>query len=127
MKLRGVINEHVMHEFKDTKERLMAKRLDAHKKQNEQEYANCISEASQSYMTMLQQRTRDSIEFLDIAEGNYRTTLNEITNDPEMRKRIEYEDNKLKTDLERREVTESKAEIRKIWLEKLKAEADLQK
>jgi hypothetical protein len=78
-------------------------------------------------MTMLQQRTRDSIEFLDIAEGNYRTTLNEITNDPEMRKRIEYEDNKLKTDLERREVTESKAEIRKIWLEKLKAEADLQK
>jgi hypothetical protein len=32
MKLRGVINEHVMHEFKDTKERLMAKRLDAHKK-----------------------------------------------------------------------------------------------
>ena len=44
-----------------------------------------------------------------------------------MRQRIEFEDNKLKTDLERKEVTESKAEIRIIWLEKLKAEADLQK
>ena len=34
MKMRSVINEHVMLEFKDMKERLMAKRLEAYKKQN---------------------------------------------------------------------------------------------
>jgi len=37
-----------------------------------------------------------------------------------MKKRCEEEDNKLKTDLERKDVKESKDMIKKIWMEKLK-------
>lgn len=43
-----------------------------------------------------------------------------------MKKRCEEEDNKLKTDLERKDVKESKDMIKKIWMEKLKQESDLQ-
>ena len=35
MRMRMVINEHVMKEFKDVKEQLMQKRLDAYKAKNE--------------------------------------------------------------------------------------------
>ena len=78
-------------------------------------------------MQLLQQRTRDSIEFLDIAEANYLFNVNAIQQDPEMRQRCELEDNKLKTEMERKVVTESKVEIRTIWLERMRAEADLKK
>ena len=35
MRMRLVINEHVMNEFKDVKEELMHKRLEAYKAKNE--------------------------------------------------------------------------------------------
>lgn len=47
-------------------------------------------------------------------------------NDPEGKKRCEEDDNKLKIDSERKEVKETSDEIRKIWMEKLKMESDLE-
>lgn len=79
MRLRTLVNQHVMLEFKEKKEELMNKRIEAYKQRNDQAYAQFISEASQQYMALLQTRTRDSIEFLNVSEANYRVTLNEIT------------------------------------------------
>jgi hypothetical protein len=53
MRLRAVVNRHVMLEFKAKKEEFMAKRLEAYKQRNEQVYNQMISEASQQYMALL--------------------------------------------------------------------------
>jgi hypothetical protein len=42
-----------MLEFKEKKEELMNKRIEAYKQRNDQAYAQFISEASQQYMALL--------------------------------------------------------------------------
>jgi len=66
------------------------------------------------------------LEFLDISEENYKLSFTEVMNDPEWKKRVEDDDNEIKMASDRKEVVETKAEIRRIWLSKLKAESELQ-
>ncbi len=50
----------------------------------------------------------------------------EYGNDPDLAKRIQEDQTQMEMELEKREVTESREEIKRIWMEKIKAEGKLQ-
>ncbi len=65
------------------------------------------------------------IEHLDINEANWKHSNDAVVRDPSMAKRMQDHDLNLAKTLDSKEVTESKEEIKRIWMEKVRLEGEL--
>ena len=82
-------------------------------------------EAQKAYGDLLEKRTKDVINFLDISPENWQVNFQEAMNDPVAKAKMQADEATLKIALDTRELTESKGEIKAIWLEMLKMQGDL--
>lgn len=66
-----LMNSHCLSEFQPLKISLMEKRVRAFKESDWEVYASLIMEAQKSYLELLEKRTKEVLEFLDISLENW--------------------------------------------------------
>jgi len=71
------------------------------------------------------QRTMQVVEHLEISKENWQLSQDSVVRDPTMAKRMQDHDLNLAKLLDAKEVTESKEEIKRIWMEKVRLEGEL--
>jgi hypothetical protein len=123
--VRNLITKHAQFEFKPKKEELMSQRLIHYKEGDWQNYVKMIGTASTAYNTLIMQRTKQVIEHLEMLEQNWVVSQNEVMRDPNMSRRMMEHDLTIAMSLDAKEVTESKEEIKRIWMEKIRMEGEL--
>lgn len=84
-----------------------------------------IGMASQEHSALLIQRTKQVIEHLDISEQNWKLSNDTAARDPSVAMRMQEHDLNLAKSLDSKEVVESKEEIKRIWMEKVRLEGEL--
>lgn len=124
--LRRILSEQVLIEFKDKKEELMNQRLAAFQNRDQRTYMTKIQEASQEYLKLLGKKQQQALNFLEISEPNFKSAYEQVMMDPVMKQRLQDEDDQIKMNMEKKDVKESKSEIKAMWLEKLRMEGMLQ-
>jgi hypothetical protein len=65
------------------------------------------------------------VEHLEISKENWQLSQDSVVRDPTMAKRMQDHDLNLAKLLDAKEVTESKEEIKRIWMEKVRLEGEL--
>ena len=65
------------------------------------------------------------IEHLDMSEENWKHSNDAAGRDPNVAKRMQEHDPNLAKVLDSKEVVESKEEIKRIWMEKVRLEGEL--
>jgi hypothetical protein len=84
-----------------------------------------IGMAAQAHNALLTQRTMQVIEHLDISKENWQLSQDSVVRDPAMAKRMQEHDLNLAKVLDAKDVVESKEEIKRIWMEKVRLEGEL--
>jgi hypothetical protein len=115
----------VQIEFKGKKDELMNQRLAHFKEGDWQNYVKMIGMAAQAHNTLLTQRTMQVVEHLEINKENWQHSQDAVVRDPAMAKRMQEHDLNLAKVLDAKEVIESKEEIKRIWMEKVRLEGEL--
>lgn len=123
--VRNLISKHVQIEFKGKKDELMNQRLAHFKESDWQNYVKMIGMAAQAHNTLMIQRTKQVIEHLDMSEENWKHSNDAAARDPNLAKRMQEHDLNLAKVLDSKEVVESKEEIKRIWMEKVRLEGEL--
>lgn len=123
--VRNLISKHVQIEFKGKKDELMNQRLTHFKESEWQNYVKMIGMAAQAHNDLLIQRTKQVIEHLDMSEENWKHSNGAAGRDPNVAKRMQEHDLNLAKVLDSKEVVESKEEIKRIWMEKVRLEGEL--
>jgi hypothetical protein len=123
--VRNLISKHVQIEFKGKKDELMNQRLAHFKEGDWQNYVKMIGMAAQAHNTLLTQRTMQVVEHLEINKENWQHSQDAVVRDYAMAKRMQEHDLNLAKVLDAKEVIESKEEIKRIWMEKVRLEGEL--
>ena len=84
-----------------------------------------IQQSSVDYLKLMGERQTQALNFLDINEENYKLSYEQVMHDALYKQRLTEEDDAIKIKIEAKDVTETKQEIKAIWLEKLKMEGML--
>ena len=84
-----------------------------------------IGQASQAYQNLMVQRTKQVIQHLDLNEQAWALSNQEVMRDQVYVQRIQEHDQNLAKELDAREIVESKEEIKRIWMEKVRLEGEL--
>ena len=125
VKLRHVICKQAYTKFMPRKHELMEERLGYFKQQDMQNYVQCIQKSAQDYEAMMKESTLEALKLLDISEKNYEASFLKARSNPEVLQRLQKTEEGIRLEVEpKREILESKEQLKKIMMDKIRMDFD---
>ena len=125
IKLRHVICKQAYTKFMPRKHELMEERLGYFKQKNMQNYVECIQKSAQDYEAIMKESTLEALKLLDITEKNYEASFMKARQDPNVLQRLQKTEEGIRLEVEpKKEILESKDEIKKVMMDKIRMDFD---
>lgn len=107
------------------KHELMEERLGYFKQKNMQNYVQCIQKSAQDYEAIMKESTLEALKLLDISEKNYEASFMKARQDPNVLQRLQKTEEGIRLEVEpKKEILESKDEIKKVMMDKIRMDFD---
>lgn len=95
-RLKRVIGKFAYLAFLECKEKMMQRRIDFLKSNNEKEYQQMIMKAAQKFGKLQFEVTRMAAELIDLDEANFEASMKEAMSNPEVVKQMKEDDEKVR-------------------------------
>ena len=92
-------------------------RINAFKNNDWKEYLKFINMATQKFQNLQAERTKNALDFLKIDLKSYEISQRITSHDPVFSRRVIEQDLNLSQNIEKREISETKAQIKEFWIE----------
>jgi hypothetical protein len=129
LKLRQALTAHTVESFKEEKEALFKQRIEAFKKKDEPAYATALQKSTEGFMKILQESMNQAGEHYNIDVNHMNQVMQGIVTNPEKAQKVQIADQQVQRAMapkEDLEVKQSKAEMKAILIEKMKADIQMQ-
>ena len=125
IKLRHVICKQAYTKFMPRKHELMEERLGYFKQKNMEKYIQCIQKSAQDYEAIMKESTLEALKQLDISEKNYEGSFLKARSDQAVLQKLQKTEEGIRLEVEpKREIFETKSDIKKVMMEKIKLDFD---
>ena len=127
VKLNYIINKAGYKAFLTTKEELVERRLGFLRQQNMRQYAQVVAECSQKFTIHMTVAGKIALQMLDVSENTYKKSQEEAIKIPSVLAKMQKSEEKARQAVEKKnEVLLSKDELKKIYLEKISIEGQVE-
>ena len=103
----------------------MEERLGYFKQKNMEKYIQCIQKSAQDYEAIMKESTLEALKQLDISEKNYEGSFLKARSDQAVLQKLQKTEEGIRLEVEpKREIFETKSDIKKVMMEKIKLDFD---